>query len=165
MKTIQQILIISGASLSLISLSQPVQAQTQPSCFMTETSGKIVDLSTLCATRKNEERQQSQPTNNLVRINLFSQPSQKGDRSVETVYFIGDGQVPFTLGTSSRSYYVGETTRGNSAYIRRYSTRPTFRPRAGIRSNFVELTEDINSTSIIRNEQTPFLIYRYPKNF
>ena len=178
MKKIQQILVISWASLSLISLGQPVKAQTEPSCFMTEPSGKVIDLSALCDTRQiksspaassasptNEDRQQLQPINNLARTNLNSEPSQISDRSANTVYFIGAGKVPFTLGASSRSYYVGATTKGNSAYIRRYSKQPTFRPRAGIRSSFAELIEDSNSTSIIRNRQIPFLIYRYPQNF
>lgn len=160
MKKIQQILVISCTSLSLISLSQAVKAQTKQSCFMTETSGKVVDLSALCDTRKIERSPSGSSAS----------PTNEDRQELKNVYFIGDGEVPFTLGSSSSTYYVGETTGRSSAYIRRYSNQATFTPREGIKSSlssFFQQIKDPNSTLLIRNgqAQTPFLIYRYPKSF
>lgn len=180
----EQILLTSLIGWSLMGWSQMAAAQTKPSCFMTEASGEVVDLSSICdfqttkrspgiansgSTKENLEQPEN-INNNFLNPNLISEPSleqQNGQirgRSTESIYFIGNGEVPFTLGSSSRTYFFGSDTRGNSAYIRRYSTPQTFAPRNDIRNEFFELRANSNSTSRIRDRQTPFVIYRYAKD-
>ena len=146
MNKLAQVLLFSRNGLAVITSAimmnflavEIAKAQPQPSCFMVDTLGKVINLAHIC--------------------NVKSERTKIPNRSREIVYSVGDGSVPFTLGTSSALYYSGNSL----VYVRRYREVPRrFSTRNNIRN--AVLGVGANSRRVNFSGRTPFLIYRYQK--
>jgi hypothetical protein len=136
-------------------------AQSKPICFMTDNAGKVTDLSDICNVRSN----QNQTNEPITRLNNLLDRVDNEDVSVENIYFVGDGDVPFSLGTASSTYYAGD----NPVYVRRYRSNLTTENRDAVRRDLLETGANGNNSIVTPNGtsfvpgQTPFIIYRYQK--
>ena len=179
MKKLNLLMLISKTSLSLlvsiigtILLTEVTIAQDQSSCFMTDTAGTVIDLSDLCDSRSNRlsKRENTEDLNNIV--NTTINRSALVDRPArETVYFVGNGSVPFNLGTSANSYYTGT----QSVYVRRYQTSQILGNREAARNDLLSSGQVLSRNNSTRSltsisggrfvvpARTPFIIYRYQK--
>jgi hypothetical protein len=155
---------IGWVCLTLITASKTT-AQTKPICFMTDTEGNVTDLSNLC----NERSTQNSTTEPINRLNnlLDTVANSNSDRfQVENVYFVGNGDVPFSLGSVSSTYYTGD----RSVYVRKYRSSLTTDNRNAARNALLESGANSNNAIVtvpggfpIVPGRTPFIIYRYQK--
>ena len=192
MKKSNLLMLISKSSLSLlvsvigsILLTEVTMAQVKPSCFMTDTSGTVIDLSELCNSRskrssniKNTENinndvnttiNKSAIVNNRARETV-NKSAIVNNRARETVRFLGDGSLPFKLGSSASSYYTGT----QPVYLRRYQTSQTLGNTEASRNTLLSSGEVLSrdnsdrvfitpGTRVVVPIRTPFIIYRYQK--
>lgn len=150
--------IASTVVMSLVGV-EVAKAQPQPSCFMINPSGEVVDLADIC-NAKTQPRLNSNavtPTNNSLNRAFIPNRTEIPNRPIERVYFVGNGNVPFTLGTSSTTYYSGD----RSAYVRRYRDTQRFTNRDDARNALLGIGE--NTRNVTFSGRTPFIIYRYQK--
>lgn len=180
MKKLNLLMLISKTTLSLlisvmgtILLSEVATAQNKPSCFMRDTSGKVIDLSDLCDSRskKVSNTKNKENLNNIVNTTI-NESALVNNTTRRTVYFLGNGTVPFNLSSPANTYYTGAQS---AAYIRRYPTSQSVSNREASRINLLStgeiLSRNINdrpittipSSRLIVPERTPFIIYRYTK--
>ena len=133
------ILITSTLMMSCLVI-EAAKAQSQPSCYMVTTSGEVVNLEAICNVKS--QRQLKSHTATLI-------------NNLEDVYLVGNGNNPFTLGTSSTIYYSGKSP----AYFRRYREPQRFSSRDDARNAL--LGTGRNTRSLDVSGRTPFIIYRY----
>ena len=170
MNTLAQVLLFSRNSLAVITSTIMMsflavgvaKAQPTPSCFMINTSGEVVDLTDICNVKPQRQLRANAVTRIGSAINSTFTPERTEipNRPAKFVYFVGNASVPFSLGTSSTSYYTGR----RSAYVRRY--RDTERlSRFSTRDNARDalLVLGTNPTKGTVTGRTPFIIYRYQK--
>jgi hypothetical protein len=138
-------------------------AQSKPICFMTDNAGKVTDLSDICNVRSNQN-QTNEPITRLNNLLDTADNTNNEEVQVENIYFVGDGDIPFSLGTASSTYYAGD----EPVYVRRYRTAVT-ENRDAVRRDLLETGANgnnsivtVNGTSFVPG-QTPFIIYRYQK--
>ncbi len=132
------------------------KAEPQPPCFMIDASGEVVNLADIC----NVKPQGQIKSNSIRQIkNAISSDftTKIPDRPAKQVYFVGNGSVPFALGTSSSAYYSG----GRFTYVRRYREAQRFSTRNNARNAFLE--SQVNTRNVRISGRTPFIIYRYQK--
>ncbi len=155
-------MLISQSSLSLsisvmgsILLTEVTMAQVKPSCFMIDTSGTVIDLSDLCNSRSNRASniKNTENLNNIVNTTI-NESALVNNAAGETVYFVGDGSVPFKLGSSANSYYTGK----QPVYLRRYQSSQTLGNIEASRNALLSSGE-----RFIVPARTPFILYRYQK--
>lgn len=136
------------------------KAQPQLSCFMLDTYGEVISLADICDT-KPQFQVKSRAVERIDR-NLHSGSTSESKTSahppVETVFSVGNGSVPFILGTSSALYYSGQPL----VYVRRYRQTP--------RARFMSRNESrdgllgaANTRRVKFSGRNPFIIYRYQK--
>ena len=94
---------------------------------------------------------------NAINSDFTTENTEIRDRPAELVYFVGNGSVPFALGTSSAAYYSG----GRFTYVRRYREAQRFSTRNNARDAFLE--SQVKTQSVRISGRTPFIIYRYQK--
>lgn len=168
MNQLAQFLLVSRNGLAVMTSAvmlgyltvEGAKAQPQPSCFMLDTYGELINLADIC-----DAKPQFQVKSRAVtRINrdLHSGSTFESTTSahppVETVFSVGNGSVPFTLGTSSALYYYGQSL----VYVRRY--RQTSRARFITRNESRDdLLGGTNTRKAKFSGRTPFIIYRYQK--
>ena len=167
MNTLAQVLLFSRNSLAVITSTvmmsflavEGAKAQPTPSCFMINTSGEVVDLTDICNVKPQRQLRANAVTRIGSAINSTFTPERTEipNRPAEFVYFVANGSVPFTLGTSSASYYTGR----RSAYVRRYNDPERFINRDNARDAL--LGSGANPTKGIITGRSPFVIYRYQK--
>jgi hypothetical protein len=136
-------------------------AQAKPICFMKDTAGKVTDLSNLCnfLSRQNSV---SEPINRLNTVVTSSSTKSQ----VENIYFVGNGDVPFSLGSASSTYYTGD----RPIYVRKYRRAVTTENRDVVRNALLESGGNNNNAIVtvpggfpVVPGRTPFIIYRYQK--
>lgn len=133
------------------------KAQPQPSCFMINPSGDVVDLTSICDVKPQRQLNSATQTNNSLNSAFIPNETTISNRPVERVYFVGNGNIPFTLGTSSTTYYSGD----RSAYVRRYRENQIFSNRNDARNALLGIDRNTSNTDF--SGRTPFIIYRYQK--
>ena len=162
MNKLAQVLLVSRNCLAVITSAvmmnflavEVTKAQPQPSCFMIDTFGEVINLAHICNVKSNV----------ATTINYGSNNTSKSKRTTisyhpgEIVHSVGDASVPFTLGTSSALYYSGNSL----VYVRRYREVPRrFNTRNNIRNAVLGL--GTNNRRANFSGRVPFLIYRYQK--
>ncbi len=148
--------VIASSFVINFSATEVVKAQSQPSCFMVDTSGEVIDLSNICNVKSQGEQKSKAVTQSDNALDSASTiETEISAPLVERVNFVGDGSVPFTLDSSSTVYYSGD----RSVYIRRYREAQRFSTRNNVREALLEL--GANDRSLNVSHKTPFIIYRY----
>ena len=149
--------VITSAVVMSFSVIEAVKAQPQPSCFMISTSGEVLDLTTICDRKPQRQVNYNTQTNNSLNSAFIPDRTEISNRPVERVYFVGNGNTPFTLGTSSATYYSSD----RPTYVRRYQETQRFSNRDDARNSLLNIGIDPNKTNF--SGRNPFIIYRYQK--
>lgn len=167
MNSLAQVLLLYRQGLAVITSTfmiaflavEAAKAQPQPSCFMINTSGEVLNLEDICRVKPRGQLQSNAviPINNALNTALIPERTEIPNRPVERVYFVGNGSVPFTLGTSSTTYYSGE----RPVYVRRYRQTQRFSTRDNARDAL--LRSPVNTSRVNISDRIPFIIYRYQK--
>ncbi|MGK7952097.1 MAG: hypothetical protein AB4368_25760 [Xenococcaceae cyanobacterium] len=144
--------VITSAVIMSFLAVEVTKAQPKLSCFMIDTSGEVINLADIC----NLKSDVATPINHDINSEFTSERTKSTHRPVETVYSVGDGSVPFTLGTSSAIYYSGKPL----VYVRRYREAQRFNTRDNVRNYLIGAT---NSRRVKFSGRIPFIIYRYQK--
>lgn len=151
--------VITSAVMMFFAVATLVKAQPKLSCFMTDSYGKVINLADICNAKSQLKLHSDRAT--LINHNIDNQLKSEKTKIInppgETVYFVGDGRVPFTLGESSSIYYSGRPL----VYVRKYLQTPQFRTRSNIRTS--ALGTETNNRGGNFSGRNPFIIYRYPK--
>jgi hypothetical protein len=162
MNKIHKIFSATSIVLGVLGSANIATAQSKPICFMTDNAGKVTDLSDICNVRSNQN-QTNEPITRLNNLLDTAANDNNEDVSVENIYFVGDGNVPFSLGTASSTYYTGD----NPVYVRRYRSNVNTENRDATRRDLLEAGANGNNlivtpsgTSFVPG-QTSFIIYRY----
>ena len=162
MNKLAQVLLFSRNGLAVITSAimmnflavEVTKAQPQPSCFMIDTFGEVINLAHICNVKSNVATTINYGINSASK----SERTKISYRPGKIVHSVGDGSVPFTLGTSSALYYSGNSL----VYVRRYREVPRrFNTRNNIRN--AVLGVGANNRRVNFSGRTPFLIYRYQK--
>ena len=148
--------IISAVVMSLLGI-EVVKAQPEPSCFMINPAGQVLDLTTICDQKPRRQLNYSTETNNSLNSAFIPNGTEIPNPPVPRVYFVGNGNTPFTLGTSSTTYYSSD----RSAYVRRYQETQRFSNRDDARNSLLGIGVDPTRSNF--SGRTPFIIYRYQK--
>ncbi len=138
------------ASLMMVGIAT---AQPEPSCFTIDVSGQKIDLTDICYRKTSKTTQQERDRH----VSVTTTENTISDPLSETGYFVGNGIVPFSLGTYSYIYYPGD----RPIYIRRYRQAPRLSTRNSLRSILPE--SNVNNLSWTGYGQTSLVIYRYQK--
>ncbi len=164
MNLLNQVLLLSGKIITTTVITsllgvEVTKAEPQPSCFMINPTGEVVNLADICNVKLQRQLNSSTPTptNNTLNTAFIPNRTEIPNPPIERVYFVGNGNIPFTLGTSSTTYYSGD----RSAYVRRYSERRRFTSRDDARNIFLGIESDSRTTTF--SNRIPFIIYRYQK--
>ena len=167
MNPFSQLCLFSCSSLAVITSTimmnllavEVAKAQPQPSCFMINTAGEVVNLEDICNVKPQEQIKSNsvRQIKNAIDSDFTAEKTEIPHLPAEMVYFVGNGSFPFTLGTSSAAYYSGE----RFTYVRRYREAQRFSTRNNARDAF--LRSQANTRSIHISGRTPFIIYRYQK--
>ena len=167
MNQLHQVLLISRKGFAVITTTvmmsllgvEVTKAEPQPSCFMINPAGEVVNLADICNVKPQRQLNSSTPTptNNALNTAFIPNRTAIPNRPIERVYFVGNGNIPFTLGTSSTTYYSGD----RSTYVRRYSETRRFANRDDARNTLLRIGSDTTNTTF--SDRVPFIIYRYQK--
>lgn len=149
--------VIASSLMITFSATEVVKAQSQPSCFMVDTSGEVINLSAICNARPQSKQKSSTVTQNDIANDsaVTVERRENPNRLVERVYLVGNASFPFTLDSSSTIYYSGD----RSMYIRRYREAQQFSIRDNVREALLESGANDRGVTVFR--KTPFIIYRY----
>jgi hypothetical protein len=162
MNKLNKIFAATSIALGIFGSANLATAQSKPICFMTDNAGKVTDLSHICNVRSNQN-QTDEPITRLNNLLDTAANTNDEDVAVENIYFVGDGNVPFSLGTASSTYYAGD----NPVYVRRYRSNVTTENRDAARRDLLEAGANGNNSIVTPSGtsfvpgQTPFIIYRY----
>ena len=134
-------------------------AQSQPSCFMIDNLGQVVNLANICDVKPQRQLQSSATTeiDNSLNTAFTTERTEIPYPPIERVYLIGNGSIPFTLGTSTTTYYSGD----RPVYVRRYPETQRFSTRNNARETL--FGSEANTRRVNVFDPTPFIIYRYQK--
>ena len=165
MSRLSQALLISRNTLSVITSTvvigllgiQVTKAQTHPSCFMINSSGEVLDLTRICDQKPQGQLNSNIQTDNSLNAAFIPNTTQTPNPPVPRVYFVGNGNTPFTLGTASTTYYSSD----RPAYVRRYQETQRFSNRDDARNSLLGIGVDPTKTNF--SGRNPFIIYRYQK--
>ncbi len=149
-------LIASAVVTSLLGI-EVVKAQPQPSCFMINPSGEVLDLTTICNQKPQRQLNNIAEANNSLNSAFIDNGTAIPNPPVPRVYFVGNGNTPFTLGTSSTTYYSSD----RPAYVRRYQETARFSNRDDARNSLLVIGVDPTRANV--SNRNPFIIYRYQK--
>ena len=112
MNKLAQVLLFSRNGLAVITSAimmnflavEVTKAQPQPSCFMIDTFGKVTNLAHICHVKSNL----ATTINDSINSTSKSKRTKISYHPGEIVHSVGDGSVPFTLGTSSTLLLLGQ---------------------------------------------------------
>lgn len=143
-------IIISSVVTSLMMVGT-AQAQPKPSCYMVESSGKLIDLVDICDAKPIATTQSERATDDTASVDRLETPY----LSPEIVYVVGDGSLPFALDRDSSIYYTSD----RPVYIRRYRESRVFEPNNYFQRSLLELGANHRNNNDFND--LPFLIYQY----
>lgn len=149
--------VITSSVIMSFSAVEVAKAQSQPSCFMTNTSGRVVNLEHICDVKPQEQLKSNTITqvNNDIDSTATTESTEITQLSRARIYLVGNGSNPLTLNTSSTISYSSD----RPVYIRRYREAQRFSTRNDVRNTLLGAQINTRSTNVSGKSQ--FIIYRY----